>query len=187
MEDTIVPIPEDRIESKIYLIRGKKVMLDRDLALLYGVTTGALNQAVKRNAERFPEDFMFKLSLSEASNLESQIVISSSVRRSDRSRSQFVILKRGMNIKHLPIAFSELGVAMLSSVLHSSRAIQVNIQIMRMFAKIRGILADHEHLRLKLEDMERRYDGQFRSVFEALRLLIEEDEKPKPEIGFRLP
>jgi hypothetical protein len=179
-----VSIPEERIEAKIYLMRGKKVMLDRDLAMLYGVTTGALNQAVKRNIERFPEDFMFKLELSEASNLKSQFVTSSFTTRKDSSRSQIVILNRGENIKYAPIAFTELGVAMLSSVLKSPRAIAVNIQIMRTFAKLREILANHESLRLKLEEMEKRYDEQFRSVFDALRRLIAEDEEPKSEIGF---
>ena len=161
-------IPEERIESSIYLVRGKKVMLDRDLAVLYGVSTKVFNQAVRRNIERFPEDFMFNLSFVEAKN----------------SRSQFVTLKWGKNIKYQPLAFTELGVAMLSSVLKSPRAIAVNIQIMRTFAKLREILLHHESLRLKLEDMEKRYDEQFRSVFDALHRLIAEDEEPKPEIGF---
>ncbi|MEK7655895.1 MAG: ORF6N domain-containing protein [Patescibacteria group bacterium] len=177
-------VPEERIESKIYLIRGKKVILDRDLAALYCVTTGALNQAVKRNVERFPDDFMFKLSLNEASNLISQIVTSSFKSHKTRSRSQIVILNRGENIKYVPYAFTELGVAMLSSILRSPQAIAVNIQIMRTFAKLREILANHESLRLKLEEMEKRYDEQFRSVFDALRRLIAEDEEQKPEIGF---
>ncbi len=170
MEEIIqTSIPEERIEAKIYLIRGKKVMLDRDLALLYGVTTKVLNQAVKRNIERFPDDFMFNLSLNEAPNLKSQIVTSNSGHGGRRKPT---------------FAFTELGVAMLSSVLKSPRAIAVNIQIMRTFAKLRDILANHESLRLKLEDMEKRYDEQFRSVFDALRRLIAEDEEPKPEIGF---
>jgi hypothetical protein len=181
---TPTSIPEERIEAKIYFIRGKKVMLDRDLALLYGVTTKALNQAVKRNLERFPEDFMFKLALNEAPNLRSQFVTSSFTTHGDVPRSQFVTLESGKNIKYAPYAFTELGVAMLSSVLRSRQAIAVNIQIMRTFAKLREILANHESLRLKLEDMEKRYDEQFRSVFDALRRLIAEDEEPKNEIGF---
>lgn len=176
---TPVMVPDERIEGKIYLVRGKKVMLDRDLALLYGISTAALNQAVKRNVERFPEDFMFKFELNEAPNLISQIVISS-----------FTTHKRiESNLEHggtrkPRFAFTELGVAMLSSVLKSPQAIAVNIQIMRTFAKLREILLHHEDLRLKLEEMEMRYDKQFRSVFDALRRLIAEDEDPKQQIGF---
>lgn len=177
-ENTSMTLPEGRIEGKIYLFRGKKVMLDRDLALLYGVSTKALNQAVKRNIERFPEDFMFEIPLHEASNLMSQIVTSS-------LRSQFVTLKRGEHMKYSPYAFTELGIAMLSSVLKSSQAIAVNIQIMRTFVRLREILMHHEDLRFKLEELEKRYDEQFRSVFDALRRLIVEDEEPRSEIGFR--
>src|SRR3990167_5227802 len=121
-------IPYEVIERRIFIVRGKSVMLDRDLAKLYGVETRVLNQAVKRNINRFPEDFMFSLTREEIGRI-SQIVI--------RSRSQFVTLKRGQNIKYLPYAFTEQGVAMLSSVLNSERAINVNVQIMRAFVKIR--------------------------------------------------
>lgn len=134
-------VPQEIIESKILFIRGKKVMLDRDLAVLYGVETRALNQAVRRNIKRFPSDFMFQLSQEEASEL---------------SRSQFVTLKRGQNIKYLPFAFTENGVAMLSSVLNSERAITVNIQIMRTFTRIREMIATHKDLQKKIEEMEKK-------------------------------
>ncbi|MHB1661424.1 MAG: ORF6N domain-containing protein [bacterium] len=167
MPDSIVPT--ELIERKIYLIRGKKIMLDSDLAELYDVETRVLNQAVKRNIARFPEDFMFQLSKEESSEL---------------SRSQFVTLKRGQNIKYLPHAFTENGVAMLSSILNSERAIQVNIQIMRTFTKIREMLASHKDLREKIEEMEKKYDSQFKIVFNAIKELMAPPEKPKKRIGF---
>ncbi len=141
-------------------------MLDRDLAELYGVETRVLNQAVTRNADRFPNDFMFPLSRDEIERI-SQIVTSSKIKFSKRVR-----------------AFSEQGVAMLSSVLRSKRAIQVNIQIMRTFTQLRNMLTTHEDLKNKIEAMERTYDKQFRIVFEAITQLIEEDEKPKKKIGY---
>jgi hypothetical protein len=174
-------IPSEIIQQKIYFIRGEKVMLDRDLAELYGVETRVLNQAVKRNTERFPEDFMFKLSKAEMEIWKSQIVTSG-----DSLRSQFVTLKkgRGQHIKFAPHVFTEQGVAMLSSVLNSKRAIQVNIQIMRTFAQIRRMLISNKELREKLDKMEKKYDEQFKIVFETLRLLLKEDEKPQKRIGF---
>ncbi len=157
------------IEERIYIIRGKKVMLDRDLAELYGVEVKVMNQAVKRNNERFPEDFMFRLSPQEA----------------ERSRSQFVTLKRGTNIKYLPYAFTEQGIAMLSSVLNSKAAIQVNIQIMRVFTKLREILHTHKELQLKIEEILRTHggrldalDGKIKVIFELLDQLL---EPPSPE------
>lgn len=168
MESNIVPF--ERIERRIYLIRGQKVMLDRDLAELYGVKTHVLNQAVKRNIKRFPEDFMFKLSLDEARNLISQIVISSSGWGGRR---------------HAPFAFTEQGIAMLSSVLKSERAIMVNIQIIRTFTKLREMISENDYLRRKLEAMEMQYDEQFKIVFDAIRRILTEDEEPKTEIGFR--
>lgn len=167
MENAV--IPQQIIESKILFIRGQKVMLDRDLAILYGVETRVLNQAVRRNEKRFPPDFMFQLSQEEAAEL---------------SRSQFVILKRGQNIKYLPCAFTENGVAMLSSVLNSERAISVNIQIMRTFTKIREMLATHKELRQKIEKMEKKYDAQFRIVFDAIKQLMDPPLKAKKRIGF---
>ena len=167
---TLAAIPEEAIQSKIYWLRGKKVMLDRDLAKLYGVQVKALIQAVKRNPDRFPKDFMFRLNWIEARN----------------SRSQFVTLKQGQNVKYLPHAFTEQGVAMLSSVLKSKTAIRVNIQIMRIFSKLRHMLETHGKLKKKIEEMERKYDGQFKIVFDALReLLTPPETKPKGPIGFQ--
>jgi hypothetical protein len=184
-------IPIERIESRIYLIRGRKVMLDRDLAELYGVKTQALNQAVKRNIRRFPSDFMFFLSEEEMKNWISQIVISnsenadSSLHVAPNLRSQFVTSSLKMGLRKPPLAFTEQGVAMLSSVLKSERAIAVNIQIIRTFTKLREMIAEDDSLRRKLEIMEKQYDEQFRVVFDALRRLLEDEEKPKSEIGFQ--
>jgi len=158
------------IERKIYLIRGHKVMLDRDLATLYSVETRALNQAVKRNLNRFPEDFMFQLTQAEMENWKSQIVISS---------------KDKMGLRKAPYAFTENGVAMLSSVLGSERAVEVNIQIMRTFTRLREMLLTHKDLQLKIEDMEKKYDQQFKVVFDAIRQLIAHEEPKKKKIGFR--
>ncbi|MCL5883914.1 MAG: ORF6N domain-containing protein [Deltaproteobacteria bacterium] len=146
-------------------------MLDADLAELYGVTTKVFNQAVKRNAERFPEDFMFLLSRDEAHSL----------------RSQFVTLKkpgRGKHRKYLPFAFTEQGVAMLSGILHSPRAVQVNIAIMRAFVRMRRLLVSHEELAHKLNALEKKYDEQFRVVFDAIRALMEPPKRPRRRIGF---
>jgi|SRR3989344_676945 len=163
-------IPSERIVSKIYIIRDKKVMLDKDLSELYGVTTAALNQAVKRNIKRFPEDFMFQLDRQEMENWKSQIVTSKSVK---------------MGLRKLPFVFTEQGVAMLSSVLHSNRAIQVNIQIIRTFTKIRELLATNEVLQRKVMDMEKKYDNQIKKIFDTLKLFLTEGNKPKKEIGFK--
>ena len=167
-------IPQEIIESKIFLIRGRKVMLDRDLSVLYGVETKAINQAVKRNFQRFPDDFMFRLSAEEARLL---------------SRSQFVTLKKGQNIKYLPYAFTENGVAMLSSVLNSQRAIQVNITIMRVFVRLRQMMASHRALAGKLAELEERiqdHDEQIIDIFKAIRQLMAPPVKPKRKIGFDL-
>jgi ORF6N domain len=166
---SIVPI--EVIEHKILFIRGQKVILDRDLALLYGVETRVLNQAVRRNSDRFPDDFMFSLTREEIAR------ISQSVTSSDAS---FKTLKFSKNV----MAFTEYGIAMLSSVLNSQRAIQVNIQIMRTFGKLREMISSHKDLSRKLNDLEKKYDGQFQVVFEAIRQLIEVEEKPKRKIGF---
>ena len=163
----LIVIPSERVVSKIFLIRGKKVMLDRDLATLYGVTTGVLNQAVKRNIKRFPEDFMFRLNKNEAEVWQSEIINpdlkSQFVTLS--SRSQIVILKRGQNIKYAPLAFTKQGVAMLSSILRSERAIQVNIQIMRTFTNLREMLTTNKELREKIEKLERKYESKFQNNF----------------------
>jgi phage regulator Rha-like protein len=164
--DTILPV--ERITSKIYLIRGQKVMLDRDLAELYGVETKVLKQAVRRNIKRFPNDFMFELKSEEEKAL----------------RSQIVTLKRGQHSKYLSFAFTEQGVAMLSSVINSDRAIQVNIQIMRAFNQLRQMLSTHKDLKKKIEAMEKKYDQQFQIVFEAIKQLLETESKPRKKIGF---
>jgi phage regulator Rha-like protein len=158
----------ERITSKIYLIRGQKVMLDQDLADLYGVETRILVQSVKRNVERFPSDFMFQLAKDEFDSLRSQIVISKG--------------KGGR--RYPPYAFTEQGVAMLSSVLSSKRAIQVNVQIMRVFTHLRQMLLTHADLKKKIEEMEKKYDQQFQVVFEAIRQLLETEVKPRKKIGF---
>ncbi len=165
---SIVPI--ERIEKRIYFLRGQKVMLDTELAELYGVTTGALNQAVKRNKDRFPSDFLFALTADEADDLKSQIVISSSWGGRRRSR---------------PYAFTEQGVAMLSSVLKSRRAVQVNVEIMRTFVRLREMLASNAGLSRKLDDLEKKYDSQFKMVFDAIRqLMIPPEPKRKKPIGY---
>jgi hypothetical protein len=153
----------------ILLVRGHKVMLDADLATLYGVETRALIQAVKRNLRRFPDDFMFQLSPEEAANLRSQTVISSWGGR-----------------RTPPHAFTEQGVAMLSSVLHSERAAQVNVEIMRTFVRLREVLSSHADLAQKLAALERKYDTQFKAVFDAIRALMAAPTT-KRKIGFRAP
>ena len=161
-------IPLENVESRIFLIRGQKVMLDRDLAGLYGVATKVLNQAVKRNIKRFPDDFMFKLTPSEKNEL---------VTNCDRFRT----------LKHstaTPYAFTEQGVAMLSSVLNSERAVHVNIEIMRAFVKLREMLAAHKDLARKLDQMEKKYDAQFKVVFDAIRQLMASPEPKRRKIGF---
>jgi hypothetical protein len=165
-------IPLEKIERSILLVRGQKVMLDRDLARLYGVETRVLNQAVRRNMDRFPEDFMFRLTREEIMRI-SQFVISS-VHPGVRT------LKFSKNV----MAFTEHGVAMLSSVLNSPRAVQVNIQIMRTFAKLREIISQHKDLARRLDELEKKYDAQFRAVFDAIRQLMKPPESKKRPIGF---
>lgn len=160
------------IQKRIFLLRGQKVMLDADLAQLYGVMSGRLNEAVKRNRDRFPSDFMFRLTKSEFENLKSQIAISSS---------------RWGGRRHPPFAFTEQGVAMLSSVLKSKRAIHVNITIMRTFVQLRELAATHKELATKLTELERKvagHDGHIRSLFEAIRQLMEPPASPGRRIGF---
>jgi phage regulator Rha-like protein len=171
-------IPSEVIEKKIFLLRGQKVMLSLHLAELYQVEPKVLTQSVKRNIERFPQDFMFQLTWDEVSRLKSQFVISTAISRKI-SRSQFVTLKRGLNIKYPPYAFTEQGVAMLSSVLRSKRAVAVNIEIMRAFVRLRKILASHAELARKLEQLEKKYDSQFRVVFDAFRQLMAPKEPAK--------
>lgn len=179
-------ISTEIVSRKIFFIRGHKVMIDRDLAGLYGVATKVLNQAVKRNIDRFPDDFMFQLSWEETESLKSQIVTSNQ-ENSQNSRSQNVTLKQGRNVKFLPYAFTEQGVAMLSSILRSKQAVHVNIAIMRSFVKLRETLSLHKELALKLKELERKVEGHdidIRAVFDAIRRLMKEDDKPKKKIGF---
>ncbi len=156
------------IEQRIFLIRGKKVMLDRDLAFLYGVETKIFNQAVKRNIKRFPQDFMFQLTREESKFL----------------RSQNVTLEQGQYSKYFPHAFTEHGILMLSSVLNSDKAIAVNIQIMRTFTKLRELMLVHKDLRIKIEEMESKYDSQFQIVFKAIKKLLNPPVPRKPKIPF---
>ncbi|MBU4422137.1 ORF6N domain-containing protein [Patescibacteria group bacterium] len=206
---TEITIPSERIISKIYIIRNKKVMLDRDIAELYGVETKNLNKAVKRNLDRFPADFMFQLNKQEMENWKSQFVISNSDQNS--LRSQFVTLKgtnlkseivtsnsdkdslrfqigtlkgRGKHSKYLPYAFTEQGVAMLSGILNSDKAIEVNIQIIRTFTKLRELLATNEELQRKMMQLESRYDSKLKEIFNLLQFLLEEN-KSAEEIGFK--
>ena len=165
----LIPIKEENIASHIYLIRGEKVMLDYDLALLYDVETRALKQAVKRNIKRFPDDFMFVLADSEVNNLVSQNVIPS----------------KSYLGGALPMAFTEQGVAMLSGILNSKRAIEVNIAIMRTFVQIRKWMNAHKELAKKIEELEKKYDKNFKIVFEAIKQLLEPPVKPKEKIGFK--
>jgi phage regulator Rha-like protein len=171
-------IPGERIINRIFLIRGIKVMIDRDLAELYEVETGALNRAVKRNMERFPNDFMFQLTLNEFESLRCQFGTSNWT-------SQSLMSSKGGR-RYLPYAFTEQGVAMLSSVLNSERAIMVNIQIIRTFTKLKEFLATNKQLREKIEKMEKKYDGQFKEVFAVLKKFFTQEEKPKKQIGFRV-
>lgn len=164
-------IPLDRIEKAIYLIRGHKVLLDTDLAELYGVETFNLNKAVKRNLERFPDDFMFQLTGEEWETLKFQIGMSKPQGRGGRRTP--------------PYAFTEQGVAMLSSVLKSKRAARVNVEIMRAFVRLRRLLATHEDLARKLESLEKKYDKQFKIVFDAIReLMTPPVPRRKRQIGF---
>jgi len=161
-------VPVERIDRAILLIRGHKVILSTDLAVLYGVEPRVLVQAVKRNIERFPHDFMFQLTKEEFGNLKSQIVTSS-----------WGGLRRAM-----PYAFTEQGVAMLSSVLHSKRAVLVNVEIMRAFVRLRRILASHADLARRLDALEKKYDVQFKVVFDAIRKLMAPAKPKRRRIGF---
>jgi hypothetical protein len=175
-------VPSEMIENRIFLIRGKKIMFDRDLARLYGVKTTVLNQSVKRNIKRFPEDFMFQLTKGEMEVWRSQIVTS---KYNKSLRSQTVISKRGGR-RYNAFVFTEQGVAMLSSILKSEQAIRVNIQIMRTFTKIREMIISNKALREKIEQMERKYDSKFKVVFDVIKRLIEKDKiEPVKVVGFR--
>jgi hypothetical protein len=162
---TLVPV--EVIEKHILVLRNQKVILDKDLSQLYGVPTKVLIQAVKRSLKRFPPDFMFQLNGDEFEILRSQIVTSSWGGR-----------------RYFPYAFTEQGIAMLSSVLNSERAIAVNIEIMRAFVRLREMVASHKELAKKLQELEKKYDAQFKVVFDAIHALLEPPKKPKRRIGF---
>lgn len=171
---TIIKVSEETVLEKIYVIRGLKVMLDRDLAEMYGVEAKRLNEAVKRNATRFPEDFMFRITREEYNSL----------------RSQFATLEKGKHSKYLPFAFTEQGVAMLSSVLNSETAIQVNIQIIRLFTKMKQLILDNKDLWMKIEKIEQhliKHDEEIKTVFAYLKKLLIQENKPRNPIGFRSP
>jgi len=170
MEKPRAVVPESRIARHIAFVRGHKVMLDQDLAVLYGVSTTRLNEQVRRNSERFPSDFMFQLTSEEAENLRS-LFATSSWRHGSR--------------RFLPLAFTEQGVAMLSGVLNSRRAVRVNVEIMRTFVKLRQILSSHAELARKLEELEKKYDSQFRVVFDAIRELMNAEPGEGRPVGFR--
>ncbi len=159
---------EQKIASQIYLIRGEQVMLDFDLAQLYGVETRVLKQTVKRNMIRFPEDFMFELTTGEWSNLRSQIVTSS-----------------WGGSRYQPFAFTEQGVAMLSGILKSQQAVEVNIAIMRTFVQLRKLMDSNKDLSKKIESLEKKYDEKFQMVFEAIKKLIHQENQPRKLIGFK--
>ncbi|MBF0473942.1 MAG: ORF6N domain-containing protein [Nitrospirae bacterium] len=164
-------IPQERIEGKIFVIRGKKLIIDRDIAELYEVETKVLNQAVKRNIDRFPEDFKFQRTKEELNNWKSQFVTSN---------------KEKMGLRKAPFAFTEHGVTMLSSVLNSQRAITINIQIIRTFIKLREIAITYKDLSQRIDDMEQKYDHQFKIVFDTLRGLLEVPKIQSKEIeGFK--
>ncbi|MBI4946629.1 MAG: ORF6N domain-containing protein [Bacteroidetes bacterium] len=172
-------ISDEQIINKIYFIRGQKVMLDNDLAKLYGVSTGRLNEQVKRNGKRFPDDFMFQLSKKELQNLMSQFAIS-----------------RWGGIRKMPYVFTEQGVAMLSSVLNSETAIDVNIKIIRIFTKMRELLSSHKDVLLKLEQLEKKlikqdartnkHEDEIGMLFEAIKQLVTPQSEPRKSIGYKL-
>jgi hypothetical protein len=172
--------PVQKIETRIVFFRGQKVILSADLAQLYGVKHKVLMQSVQRNRNRFPKDFMFQLTKDEYSNLKSHFVTSSS---GQVARSTDM---RWGGVRKLPYAFMEEGVAMLSGILHSQRAIKVNIEIMRAFVRLRHILAEHKELAQKVEALEEKYDGQFAMVFQAIRQLMIPPSPPARRIGFRV-
>lgn len=172
-KQTTAILPAQQIAGKILFLRGTRVLLDSDLAKLYGVRTAALNRAVQRNRERFPEDFMFQLNEKDGEALRYQIGISKKEGRGGR--------------RYAPYLFTEQGVAMLSSVLRSARAVQVNIAIMRTFVRLREMFATNHKLRRKIEEMEKRYDAKFQVIFATIESMLEDEDLPKPGIGFHAP
>ena len=181
MEPSSPTITSGRVQSSIYVMRGERVMVDRDLATLYDISSKAFNQAVKRHKNRFPEDFMFQLTMDEARNWWLE-------RMTPRLRSQSVTLKRGQHLKYRPFVCTEHGILMLSSVLNSERAIQVNIEIMRAFVRLRTFVAAHKELTAKLTELERRvgtHDEHIEVIFDAIRQLMTPPPTKQKQIGFR--
>lgn len=187
-------LTHQEIREKIYWIKGRKVMFDKDLALLYGISTKRLNEAVKRNVLRFPNDFMFQLSVSETEIfLRSQIATSNgqtdlrsqnaTLSSSEEPRSQNVTSKRG-GLRYGSYVFTEQGIAMLSSVLNSEQAIRINIQIIRIFTQLREMIESFKELRDKIDELEQKYDSNFKVIFDALRSALHEEAQPKRPIGF---
>ncbi len=166
-------VPVERIALSIHVVRGQKVIVDADLARIYGVPTKRLNEAVRRNMERFPADFMFQLTKDEAVEWH-------------RLRSQFATLKRGQHLKYRPYAFTEHGAIMAATVLNSPQAVQMSLFVVRAFVKMRDALAGHRELARKLEALEKKYDARFKVVFEAIRQLMAEPQPPRKQIGFRV-
>jgi hypothetical protein len=173
MDRRTAVVPHSHISGKIHSLREARVMLDADLAVLYGVTTSSLNRAVLRNRDRFPEDFMFRLRVAALRSLRCQTGISNARTRGGR--------------RYLPYAFTEQGIAMLSSLLRSERAVQVNIAIMRAFVQLRRAAATYEELRKKIEQLERRYDAKFEIVFSAIKQMLQPPRNAKMGIGFHVP
>ncbi len=174
------PLPAERVERRIIQVRGHKVMLDVDLAALYGVTVGRLNEAVRRNIDRFPSDFMFQLTKEEMETLRAQLATSN-------LKSQCAFSRSGWGGRRTrPHAFTEQGVAMLSSVLRSKRAVQVNIEIMRAFVRLRRMVISHEEMARRVDTLERKYDAQFKAVFDAIRQLMAPPGPARRPVGFRV-
>lgn len=172
MNKSLAAIPVERVEQAILRIRDEKVILDADLAKLYGVSTKRLNEQVKRNRERFPEDFMFQLTMEEA-------------RSTQRLRSQIATLKRGQHLKYRPLAFTEHGALMAANVLASKTAVAASVQVVRAFVRLRQMLSSNEELARKLDKLEMRYDRQFKVVFDAIRHLMTPPPAKIRPIGFR--
>jgi hypothetical protein len=184
------PLAIEAIASRIIILRDERVLLDADLAVLYGVTTKALNQAVKRNSARFPEDFAFQLNAEEAENLRSQIVTSSHQRVDNNkdilNRSQIVTgSQRHRDPRFRPWVFTEHGALMAANVLRSERAVQTSVHVVRAFVRLRQMIAANKELARRLDELEARYDRQFKAVFDAIReLMVPPDQKPRRRIGF---
>ena len=181
MDRESVLVSVENIKKVIFQIRGQKVILDTDLARLYGVETKVLNQAVKRHGDRFPDDFAFRLTRHEVANLKSQFVTSSS----DENWSQILTSSSHGGKRKLPLAFTEHGALMAANVLRAPRAVQMSVYVVRAFVRLRHMLASHADLARKLEELEKRYDAQFRIVFDAIRQLMKNPETKRGQIGFR--